>query len=187
MAGTSGKVTTDQTLKRKVMNDAVARITNLAQLRGRNAEWAVWAVRDAANITAHQALALRVIDLIEPNLHQLLNEVDGRALRLQVGPSNRRRHGQCECRKRGYGSDRTVSADAGQPHPCLFAGQFRADRAFLELSHPGIGIPGIFGATALILGLLGLGGLPVVWAGLGLILVAFVLFVVDLFVPSAGF
>ena len=52
MSGTSGNITTDETLSRKMMNDAIARITNLAQLRGRNVEWAVKAVKEADNITS---------------------------------------------------------------------------------------------------------------------------------------
>ena len=57
---------------------------------------------------------------------------------------------------------------------------------YIELSNPGLGAPGIFGGIALLLGLLGLGSLPVAWVGLALMALAFVLFVVDLFVPSLG-
>jgi membrane-bound serine protease (ClpP class) len=57
---------------------------------------------------------------------------------------------------------------------------------FVELANPGVGIPGLFGLLALVLGLVGLGSLPVVWLGFGLMILAFVLFVVDIFVPSLG-
>ena len=63
MTGTTGNAQSDATMKEKVTNDAVARITYLAQLRGRNVDWAVSAVKDAANITSQQALDMHVIDL----------------------------------------------------------------------------------------------------------------------------
>jgi membrane-bound serine protease (ClpP class) len=185
MTGTSGNVTTDETMERKVMNDAVARITNLAQLRGRNVDWAVSAVRDAANITSQQALDLHVIDLIEPNLDQLLADVNGRTVNLNSGPVTL-----------NTANAKVENVDMGLIEQFL---QMLADSTlayllvsfgmlglFIELSHPGIGVPGIFGGIALILGLLGLGSLPVVWAGLAFMVLAFVLFVLDLFVPSAG-
>src|SRR5690606_14879842 len=75
----------DSTMERKVVNDAVSRIEYLAELRGRNVEWAIAAVRDAENVTASRALELGVIDLTSPDLATLLNEVDGREVTLANG------------------------------------------------------------------------------------------------------
>src|SRR4051794_9105318 len=72
------------TMSRKVTNDAVAQIKNLAQLRGRNAEWAEQAVREAVNITADEALALNVIDLTAPDLPSLLQQIDGRTVQMET-------------------------------------------------------------------------------------------------------
>jgi len=84
--GPSGEATSpDQTMRQKVVNDAVAKIRNLATLRGRNADWAEQAVREAVNITADQALQLHVIDLIAPTLPDLLAQVDGRVVKVATG------------------------------------------------------------------------------------------------------
>ncbi len=76
----------DDTMTAKVTNDAVARIRNLAAQFGRNADWAESAVRDAANITADEALQLGVIEYIAPDLATLLNEIDGATVELAAGP-----------------------------------------------------------------------------------------------------
>ena len=73
------------TMEAKVTNDAVSNIRNLANLRGRNADWAESAVRDAANITADEALDLNVINLIAADLPTLLNEVDGMQVTMADG------------------------------------------------------------------------------------------------------
>ncbi|MBX6724190.1 MAG: nodulation protein NfeD, partial [Dactylosporangium sp.] len=70
----------DDAMTQKVVNDAVAQIRGFAEARGRNADWAEQAVREAANITAQQALELNVIDLIAPDLPTLLDQVDGRTV-----------------------------------------------------------------------------------------------------------
>ena len=185
MEGTTGSVTSDETLKKKVMNDAIARITNLANLRGRNADWAVTAVRDAANITADQALSLGVINLIEPDLPSLLNAIDGMNVTTASGPVTLHTAGAAVTTIDLRLFERFLLVLANPTLAYLLV-SFGLIGIYLELSHPGISIPGLFGGIALILGLLGLGGLPVTWAGLGLILLSFVLFIVDLFVPSFG-
>ncbi len=75
----------DETLARKVTNDAVSQIRNLADLRGRNADWAEQAVRDAVNVTADEAVRLRVVDLLAPNVEALLEQIDGRTVRMETG------------------------------------------------------------------------------------------------------
>jgi membrane-bound serine protease (ClpP class) len=185
MSGTSGNDITDRTLSEKMMNDAIARITNLAQLRGRNVEWAVKAVKEADNITSQEALDIGVIDLIEPDLDALLADVNGRQVNLQSGPvtlttANAR-------------IDRFELSLIGQflqlladPTLAYLLVSFGMLGLYIELSHPGVSVPGIFGGIALLLGLLGLGSLPVAWVGLALMALAFGLFILDLFVPSFG-
>jgi membrane-bound serine protease (ClpP class) len=167
------------------MNDAIARITNLAELRGRNVEWAISAVKDAANITSQQALDLGVIDLIEPDLTTLLADINGRTVTTEAGQVTL-----------NTANARVDEIDLGlierflqllaEPTLAYLLVSFGLLALYIELSNPGLGVPGIFGGIALLLGLLGLGSLPVAWVGLGLMVLAFALFIADLFVPSLG-
>lgn len=177
--------TNDETLTRKVTNDAVSQIKNLAELRGRNAVWAELAVRDAVNITADEALALGVIDLTAPDLDSLLARIDGRTVALDTGPVTL---------ATASGSTNAVDMSVFEQFLQLLADPTIAYLLislgmlgiYLELSHPGITFPGIFGAVSVLLGLFALGTVPVNWAGILLIALAFILFAVDLFVPSFG-
>ena len=185
MTGSSGNITTDETMERKMMNDAVARITNLAQLRGRNVDWAVSAVRDAANITSRQALDLRVIDLIAPDRRNLLEDINGRVVNTESGQITlttiNARIDEVE-----MGLFEEFLQLLAEPTLAYMLVSFGLLALYIELSNPGLGAPGIFGGILLLLGMLGLGSLPVAWVGLALMVLAFALFILDLFVPSLG-
>ena len=182
----SGNLTdVEETMNRKVTNDAVARIRNLADLNGRNADWAESAVRDAINIGAEEALQLGVIDAIAPDLTTLLNDIDGTTVQVDGAPVTL-----------ATANARTTDVDMSVFERFL---QFLANPnvgylflslgmlgLFFELSNPGGLLPGIAGAIGLILGLFSLGSLPVNWAGVALMGLAFLLFIADIFLPSAG-
>jgi membrane-bound serine protease (ClpP class) len=185
LTGSGGTINADETMERKVMNDAIARITNLAELRGRNVDWAVSAVRDAANITSQQALDIGVIDLIAPDLETLLNQVDGRTVTTADGPVTLTT-ANARTDVIGFTWIEELLQLLAEPTLAYLLVSFGLLGLYVELSNPGLGAPGIFGGIALLLGLLGLGSLPVAWVGLGLMALAFVLFIVDLFVPSLG-
>ncbi|MCC6790869.1 MAG: nodulation protein NfeD [Thermomicrobiales bacterium] len=175
----------DETMDRKVTNDAVAQIKNLAQLRGRNAEWAEQAVRDAVNITADEALGLGVIDLLATDRASLLQQIDGRAVELATGPATlRTANATTDAVGMSWLEDfLQLLADPTIAYMLISLGLLGI---YVEFSHPGITVPGIFGAIALLLGFFALGTIPVNWAGVLLIGLAFVLFAVDLYVPSLG-
>ncbi len=174
------------TMEAKVTNDAVARIRNLAELRDRNEEWAIKAVREADNITATEALDLGVIDLIAPNIPTLLNDIDGMTATLD--------NGEQVVLSTAGASTENVSMNAferflqliSNPTIAYLLLSFGSLGIFLELSNPGSFIPGIIGVVCFILGFYGLGTLPVNWTGVGLIGLAFALFFIDLFVSSYG-
>jgi membrane-bound serine protease (ClpP class) len=184
VAGDGSEMT--ETMRNKVTNDAVARIRNLAELRGRNVDWAIAAVRDAENITATQALELGVIDLIAPNIETLLNEVDGTTITLDNGT-------EVTLATAGAGLD-TIGMNAferflqliSDPTIAYLLLSFGSLGIFLELSNPGSMVPGIIGVVCFILGFYALGTLPVNWTGVALIALAFALFFIDLFVSSFG-
>ena len=184
--GADGDATdAEDTMTKKVTNDAVAQIKNLANLRGRNAEWAEEAVREAVNITADEALKINVIDDIAPDLTTLLEAIDGRTVELESGSVTLTTAGA-----------RTIDRDMNLLDRIL---QFLVDPTiaylflslgllgiFFELASPGAIVPAVVGVTGVLLGLFGLGTLPVNWAGVLLILLAFGLFAADVFVPSFG-
>jgi membrane-bound serine protease (ClpP class) len=170
-------------LRRKVVNDAAASLRGLAKTHGRNAQWADAAVRKASNLSADEALRMHVIDLIAPTLPALLNTIDGR---LTV-PRHFRLH--------------TANATVVHVHPGFFTRLlstlidpnivgllFLAGIAGLgfELFHPGVVIPGAFGAICMVCALFGFSVLPLSWAGLLLVLLGAALLVVDAHVVTHG-
>ncbi len=180
-SGTDG----NETLRKKVTNDAVSQIINLANLRGRNADWGEAAVREAVNVTADEALRLNVVDLIAPDLATLLDQIDGRTVQMETGTATLATKGA---------SVRTLEMNVVEGLLQLIADPTIAYLLlslgllglYVEFSHPGITVPGIAGGISVLLGLFSLGTLPVNWAGVLLIALAFILFAVDLFVPSFG-
>ena len=175
----------DDALARKATNDAVSQIKNLAQLRGRNAEWAEQAVRDAANVTADEAYQLKVVDVLAPDVETLLNDIDGRVVRLETGEVALRTRG-AELRDVDMGLMEQFLQLLADPTVAYLLLSLGGLGLFLELSNPGAILPGVVGGLCLLLALYGLGTLPVNWAGVLLIGFAFLLFAVDLFVPSFG-
>ena len=170
-------------LRRKEINDAAASLRGLAKSHGRNAAWADAAVRKASNLTAGEALRKNVIDVIAPTLPALLDKVDGRI----TVP----RHFTLDTK------DATV--DNASPgfftrflstliDPNIISLLFLAGLAGLgfELFHPGVVIPGAFGAICMVCALFGLSILPVAWGGLALVLLGAALLVADLHVTSHG-
>jgi membrane-bound serine protease (ClpP class) len=170
-------------LRRKEINDAAASLRGLAKAHGRNAAWADAAVRVASNLTAEEALAKNVIDVTAPTLPALLDKVNGRV----TIPRHFTLHTK----------DATiVNAQPGfftrflsaLIDPNIISLLFLAGLAGLgfELFHPGVVIPGAFGAICMVCALFGLAILPVTWGGLALVILGAALLVADLHVPSHG-
>jgi membrane-bound serine protease (ClpP class) len=170
---------------RKVMNDAVAYIQALAQRHGRNAQWAEKAVRQAASVSARQALKLHVVDLIAPNLDQLLADVDGHSARTPAGTLVlHTRHVSIRTITPGVRSEFLgVIANPTIAYILLLIG---IAGLVMEGLHPGGILPGVVGAICLLLALYGFQLLPVNFAGLGLIVLGVILIVSEAFVPAYG-
>jgi len=173
------------TLGRKVENDAVAFIRGIAELRGRNADWAESAVRDAVAVNQSNAVDLHVVDFVANNLTDLLRQCEGLTISLQPGNT---------VAIQGLTSARVVRTDMTAWERIL---DFIADPTLasllitigffgmiFELANPGLIFPGVVGAIALVLGFIGLGVLPVETAGLVLIALGLLLFAIELFVQS---
>lgn len=174
-----------ETMTAKVTNDAVSYIRGLAERRGRNADWAERAVREAANLTAADAYTQRVVDLIAVDIDDLLRQVDGRIVQMETGAATLRT---------ANAPVRALDPHLGESFLQLIANPTLAYLLlslgllglYLELSNPGALLPGVTGAILLITALFALGSLPVNWAGLLLIVLAFALFVADVWATSHG-
>jgi membrane-bound serine protease (ClpP class) len=170
-------------LRRKVVNDSAASLRGLAKSHGRNAAWADAAVRRASNLTATEALHMHVIDVVSPSLPQLLDTVDGRVTvprHLTLHTAN----AQIVDVKPGFFT-RFLSTLID---PNIVSLLFLAGLAGLgfELFHPGIVIPGAFGAICMVCALFGFSVLPLSWGGLILVLLGAALLVADVHVTSHG-
>jgi membrane-bound serine protease (ClpP class) len=170
-------------LRRKVVNDAAASLRGLAKTHGRNARWADAAVRKASNLTASEALRMNVIDVVSPSLPALLRTIDGRV----TTPRHLTLHtagAQIVDVKPGFFT-RFLSTLID---PNIVSLLFLAGLAGLgfELFHPGVVIPGAFGAICMVCALFGFSVLPLSWGCLMLVLLGAALLVVDAHVTSHG-
>lgn len=173
-------------MRKKVTNDAVAQVRAMAERRGRNADWAEKAVREAASITANEALEINVVDMIAENLDELLNAVDGKTVAtvdgdkvLETAEATIVRH-ELSWREKLL----NTIANPNLAYLLLLAGLYGL---IFELYNPGAVIPGVIGVIALILAFFAMQTLPVNWAGLLLIVAAVIMFLLEIKVPSYGF
>lgn len=172
-------------MERKVINDAVAYIKGLAELRGRNVEWAEQTVVEAANLTASEALELNVIDIIADTIDDLLQQLDGRQVTIEgqqltldladstvivIEPDWRHQF-------------LALITDPNIAYILLMIGLYGL---ILEFYNPGFGLPGITGVICLLVGAYALQMLPINYVGLALILVGIGLMVVEALSPSFG-
>ena len=170
----------------KVLNDAVARVRNLATMHGRNAAWAEQAVRKSVNINAEEAVTLHVADLEAPDIGTLLSQIDDREAQ--------RPNGTVVFHTAGATVD-----DFAMPFWQVFLNALidptiaalliivAGYGIITELSNPGLILPGVVGGLAAILAIVSLANLPVSIAGALLMLLALVLFIADLKAPTHGF
>ncbi len=174
------------TLNDKVTNDAVALIRGLAERHGRNADWAESAVRESISDDADKALELNVIDVIATDLDHLLDSVDGREIMIESEAPVVLRTAdapQVFNNRNFIENFLDIIADPNIAFLLLSLGSLAL---FIEIINPGQIFPGVFGVIALLLGFFALSVLPFSWAGVALILFAFVLFGLELFVTSHG-
>jgi membrane-bound serine protease (ClpP class) len=172
-------------MERKVVNDSVAYIRSLAQLRGRNVEWAEKTVREAANLTASDALAAHVIDLIAADLDDLLAKLDGRTVVTETATLTLDlKDPQITRVVPGWRYELlSLITDPNVAYILLMIGIYGL---ILEFYHPGTAVPGVIGVICLLLAGYALQMLPVNYAGLALIVVGVGLMVAEVFTPGFG-
>jgi membrane-bound serine protease (ClpP class) len=169
----------------KVVNDAAAYIRALADLRGRNADWAEKAVRQAATLTNSEAVARNVADLEAGSVRALLAALDGRTVALETGPVTLDLKDARIERAPPDWRDRLL-ATLTDPNVAFLLMIIGLYGLIFEFTNPGLAIPGVLGAICLLLGLYALNVLPVNYAGLGLMAVGIAFMVAEAFVPSFG-
>lgn len=180
-----GEMDSTSAMKNKITNDAVAQIKTLAEKRGRNAEWAEKAIRQAAAITEKEALELNVINFISPSVDSLLNQVDGMQVEVDSKKVTLETRGAQVVRREMNFRYRILEkiSDPNIAYILLMLGIYGL---FFELSNPGAIFPGVLGAIFLILAFFALQTLPVNYSGLLLIMLAIILFILEVKITSYG-
>ena len=177
-----GQKEMDKTMAEKIVNDMVAYTKSIAEKRGRNSEWAEKAIRESVSVTEKEALELNVIDLIAEDLDDLIEKIDGRELK-EKGTL------------RTKGVKRVVLTESfrdkilktlSDPNIAYLLMMIGMAGLYFELSHPGAIFPGVIGAISLILAFFAFQTLPVNYAGILLIAVALILFILEMKVASYG-
>lgn len=172
-------------MERKIVNDAVAYIRGLAELRHRNAEWAESAVRSGASLTAGAALEQKVIDIVAADLPDLLRQIDGRVVITGAG-EQRLATADLAIEKTEADWRTRLLAVITNPNVAYLLMLVGVYGLLLEGYNPGAVLPGVVGAISLLLALYAFQVLSVNYAGLGLMLLGIALIVAETFVPSFG-
>lgn len=175
----------DETLSRKQVNDAAAYIRGLAQLRGRNADWAEKAVREAVSLPASEALRLNVIDQVADDLPSLLRKLDGKTLEAAGQPHQLQTAGASLVEHLPDWRTR-VLAVITNPSVALILIMVGVYGLLFEFMSPGSTVGGVVGGICLLLALYALQLLPVSFAGVALILLGIAFMIAEAFLPSFG-
>ncbi|NBF06608.1 nodulation protein NfeD [Pseudomonas sp. Fl5BN2] len=172
-------------LELKQINDAAAYIRSLAQLRGRNVEWAEQAVREAVTLSAQEALNIKVVDYVANDLDSLLKQADGKTL---VGAGHEvQLHTQGAALIQHDPDWRTrLLSVITHPSIAMILMMIGVYGLFFEFVNPGTTLPGVLGGICLLLGLYAMQLLPVNYAGVALILLGIGLMVAEAFLPTFG-
>ena len=173
-----------EVMEEKTTSDAAAYVRAIAEKRGRNAEWAEKAVRESASITASEAVESQVVDLIADDLTDLLDKIDGREVITAAGPVTLRTRG-ASVRTIGMNFAESFLHVIVDPNIAYLLLSIGTLALVAEFYHPGAILPGVTGAICLILAFVAFGSLPVNWGGVALIVLAVILFVLD--IKVAGF
>lgn len=185
--GPGGASDSDQarTMQEKIVNDAVAYARSLAEQRGRNRDWAEKIVRDSISSAAQEALDLKVIDLVAADETELLAQLDGRTY-LRNGQKHKLDTSNATLNYAEMTWRQEIFNTISDPNVAYMLLMLGILGIFFEISQPGVILPGAIGALALLLAFLGFQTLPVNYIGILLILLAIILFILEIKVISYG-
>lgn len=172
-------------LDQKILNDTIAFIRTIAEKRGRNADWAEQAVREAASITETEALRLNVVDLVVATVGDLLERIDGREVEV-IDRTVTLSTAGAEVRTIEPGLRFKILDTIANPNVAFVLMLIGIYGIFFELMNPGAIFPGVVGGISLILAFFALQALPVNYAGVLLLLLSLILFIAEIKVVSHG-
>lgn len=180
-----GRKAPDTPMTRKQVNDAAAYLRGLAQMRGRNADWAELAVREAVSLSAQDALQRNVIEFIADDVRSLLAKLDAHSVTV---------HGQAQRLQTRNAAVVPIDSDwrnrflaaIANPSVALLLMTIGIYGLVFEFMNPGFVAPGVIGAISLLLGLYALQLLPVNYVGLALIMLGLMFMIAEAFLPSFG-
>ncbi len=181
--GIGGQV--DSLMTEKITNDAVAKIKTLAKKRGRNIEWAEKAVRESASITEYEALEMNVINYVADNIEDLLEKIDGDTVEVVSGEIVLMTKG-AEVREIDIGFANKILNILSNPNIAYILLMIGMMGIYFELSNPGNIFPGVAGAICLILAFFAFQTLPINYAGLALMILSAILFLLEIKIISHG-
>lgn len=173
------------TMDEKITNDTVAFVRSIAAQRGRNEDWLEDSIRKSVSITAEEAYAQNVIDLIAEDLPALIKKLDGWETEIKGQPRTLHTAG-VEPRSILPGWQHQVLRGISNPNIAYILLMIGLAGLYFELSQPGAILPGVIGGIALILALYAMQTLPVNYAGMLLILLAVLFFILEIKVASHG-
>ena len=175
----------DDALRAKIINDSVAYIRALAEERGRNADWAESAVRDAVSITSREALELGVIDFVADDIDDLLQQIDGKGVRTASGEKLVTTQNLVLARVEPTLIEKILGF-ISDPNVAVILMSLGTTGIIIEMWNPGSIFPGAVGLTSLILGLYSFQVLPFNWLGLVLMGVGVIFITLEAYTPTFG-
>ena len=174
-----------KTMQEKVTNDAVAYIKSIAALRGRNQQWAERAVRESISSTASEAIQNGVVNIVAANLDDLIKKLDGWKTKTASGPRVIRTRG-AEVIQRPMGFRLKALSAISNPDVAYLLMLLGFYGIFFEILSPGAILPGVIGTISLVVAFYAFQMLPINYAGLLLILLAIVMFILDVKMATHG-
>ena len=175
----------DSTLATKVTNDAVANLRSMAEKVGRNQDWVERAIRHGESITASEALDSNVVEIIADDITDLLEKIDGWAVKMPYGPDTLRTAGASTTKVERSLSEQILEV-LSDPNIAFILFTLGTLGLIMELYNPGAIFPGVVGGICIILAFFSFQVLPINYSGIALILFSIILFLLEIKVPSYG-
>jgi membrane-bound serine protease (ClpP class) len=181
-----GEKEMNEEMEEKILNDTVAYIRTIAKQRGKNEQWAEKAVRESVSVKEDEALKLGIIDLVSPNLEDLVSRVDGRRIELSSGNVVTLKVKGLDIKTFKMSFRHQFLSIISNPSIAYILLMLGFYGLLYELANPGAILPGVIGGICLILAFFAFQMLPVNYAGVALILLGVILFIAEVKITSYG-
>jgi len=183
--GIGGSGDMDKTMSKKIENDAAAYARSIAKTRGRSEEWVEKAVRKSESITADEALKLKVIDVVAPDIQKLLIAIDQKEVTV-AGNKKKISTANAVLDTKKIGTRQGILAAISNPNIAYLLLLIGLAGLYFEFSTPGAILPGVIGGISLLLAFFGMSTLPISYTGVLLILFSIILFIAEIKIMSYG-